>query len=269
MRHGTDSGHPQFGGHGRAARRLPRVVLAGVAAVLLLAPAVTPSLLGGEHGTRSATAGAVTASATIASSGSYELTGHAAPSKPLRWPACRAIPYRINPAGMPSGLDAVVKESMAAIGRQTGATFRYAGTTKRSFATTTKPSAPTIYIAFTPKSRAYGHTFAWPGEIGVGGPTGAWYQDGDGHLYEAITSGRVLLSTTFRGPLRGAGASWQSLIVHEVGHALNLAHRSQARDVMNPILSARSPGRFQPDELTALKRVLQRTGCDYAAWSRL
>ena len=254
----SDSGHPQFGG------RLARVAAAAAVAVALLAgPVGVPG-----HGDATPTAAAVSGRAAAASTGPYELTSAASASKPLRWPACRPIAYRINRASMPKGMDAVVKASMAIIAKQTGARFRYAGTTERAFSTTSRPSTPTIYIGFTPKRKAYGRTFSYPGEIGVGGPTGAWYQTGD-RRYEAITSGRVLLSTTFTGPRRGAGATWQSLIVHEVGHALNLSHRSPLGDAMHASLTEASPGRFQPAEVRALKKVLQRSGCDYSAWSRL
>lgn len=259
----TDSGHPLFGG--RVVRGLGR----GAAVAAIVTALVAGSAGAPPRGAEAPASAAVTGRASAAPHGTYELTRSSAPSQPLRWPACRPIDYRINRASMPTGMDAVVKASMAVIAKQTGARFHYAGTTKRTFSTTSRPSTPTIYIGFTPKRKAYGRTFSYPGEIGVGGPSGAWYQDGDGRRYEAITSGRVLLSTTFTGPRRGAGATWQSLIVHEVGHALNLAHRSPIGDAMHASLSEASPGRFRPAEVRALKKVLQTSGCDYRAWSRL
>lgn len=258
MTQGSDRGHPPFGGH------VLRALTASAVVAALLVGGGAP-----RRGTEDAAAAVTAVRAAAPSPASYELVSRTASKRPLRWLACRPIDVRVNRSGMPKGMDTVVARSLDVIRGQTGVRFRMAGSTKRAFTTTTRPRTPTIYISFTAKSRAYGQTFAYPGEIGIGGPTGAWYDDGDGRRFEAITSGRVLLSTTFRGPRLGTGSTWQSLIVHEVGHALNLAHRSPAKDAMHPTLTKASPGRFQPQEVAALRRVLQRTGCDYAAWSRL
>ncbi|MFD1720180.1 matrixin family metalloprotease [Amnibacterium endophyticum] len=238
----------------------------------LVALGLTTALLAGSTaptgGIRSTAAAATTAHAAPVSTAAFELVSPTT-KRPLQWPACRPIAYAINPAGMPKGMDAVIKRVMAGVQQQTGARFRYAGSTKRTFGAQSRPTVPTIVFAFTGKTKAYGHRFAYPGEIGMGGPVGAWYMSGDGRRYEAITSGRVLLSTAFAGKRTGAGATWQSLIRHEVGHALNLAHRSSRTAVMNPMLTSKAPSRFTSTEVAALKRVLQRKGCDYAAWSRL
>jgi hypothetical protein len=84
-----------------------------------------------------------------------------------------------------------------------------------------------------------------------------------------MTYGRVLLYTGFKGRVTGAGSTWQSLITHEVGHALNLDHRTTSTDAMYPSLSTTSPGRFSSAEVAALKSVLRRTSCDYTAFKRL
>jgi hypothetical protein len=172
---------------------------------------------------------------------------------------------------MPAGMVRTVKASMAVLAAQTGVRFRYAGRTTHTFAATTHASTPTIYFAFTAKRRAAGQVFggADGGEIGVGGPAASWSGDATGRTFEAVTYGRVLLSTRFRAPRTGPGATWQALILHEVGHALNLAHRGGPASVMHPMLTADSPARYTAAEVSALHRVLQTTGCDYRAWSRL
>jgi hypothetical protein len=248
----------------------PRRLLVGAATVALAAASFAPSALPAPAPVHRAVEHAVVAARTSAVDGTYELYRHTAPSKPVRWLACRSIEYRINTTDEPKGMTKVVQHAFRLIGKQTGVTFRYGGTTKHRFSSTSHSrTTPTIYIAFTKKASAYGQTFAWPGEIGVGGPSAAWYATGTGKTFEAATFGRVLLSTRFHGAKTGPGATWQSLIVHEVGHALNLAHRSAKTDDMYPSLTKQSPGRFSPREVKALKQVLQRSGCDYKAFSRL
>lgn len=246
---------------GRAAlRRLVTAVSLVVAVAGGAAPAAVPRT--------SAAVEAVGVETSATSSASpYELTSERT-GKPLRWLACRPIEYRINPSGEPAGMTAVVRGVMATIGKQTGTRFRYAGPTTHRFTSTGHADVPTIYLQFTAKRHLAGQTFGWPGQIGAGGPAGAWYEAGDRRV-EAVVYGRVLLSTRFEGPREGSGATWRSLIMHEVGHALNLQHRPAATDVMHATLTDRSPGRFSPGEVRALRRVLQTTGCDYAAWRHL
>jgi hypothetical protein len=249
-----------------------RALLAGTAATLAAAAAVAPSAITSltpavprhvaieRH--------AVSTQQTVAEH-AYELHLQAAPAKPVQWLACRPIAYRINSSGEPKGMTALVKRVMASIGTQTGATFVYAGRTNHTFSTQSFSStSPTIYISFTAKRNAYGQHFSWPGEVGVGGPAAAWLSTAHG-TFEAATYGRVLLYTGFHGPRTGAGATWQSLITHEVGHALNLDHRSSKHDAMYPSLTASSPGRFSRAEVTALHAVLKRTSCDYRAFAKL
>jgi hypothetical protein len=149
---------------------------------------------------------------------------------------------------------------MAGIGAQLGVRFAYAGTTTHTFGSTAHARTPTIYLAFTKARRAAGVTFGWPGTIGLGGPVAEWRSDANGSA-ELITYGRVLLSSRFTGALYGSGQTWQALITHEVGHALNLAHRASPTSVMHPALTAASPARFTAPEVAALKRVLRTTGC--------
>jgi hypothetical protein len=78
-----------------------------------------------------------------------------------------------------------------------------------------------------------------------------------------MTYGEVILYARAHLKRYGGGRSWQSLILHEVGHALDLAHRTSTRDVMYPMLRAHGPGTFSAKEVKRLRSVLKRTGCDY------
>ncbi|GAA2749748.1 matrixin family metalloprotease [Amnibacterium kyonggiense] len=239
------------------------------ALAVVLAVAVTaaaPAALPAEH---AAPASAARTAAAATASGRYELVSTVDPTRPMRWPACRPIEYRINPTDMPSGMVATVQHAMGVVARQTGVRFRFAGRTAHLFDSTNHAATPTIYIGFTNRAHAFGQTFGGTGgEVGVGGPAASWYRSG-GRTVEAMTYGRVLLSSRFRAPRTGGGVSWQSLILHEVGHALDLAHQGGPGTIMHPSLTAATPAQFTPAEVRALRRVLQTSGCDDAAWSRL
>lgn len=245
--------------------RLRHLVAAAAVLALALASAA-PAALTPQ---RAAPASAAATSRAPSSDGRFELTSTLDPAQPMRWLACRPIEYRINTTDMPARGVATVQHAFRIIASQTGVRFVYAGRTSHTFGSTTHAATPTIYIAFTDQARAAGQTFGGTGgEVGVGGPAAAWYSSG-GRTVEAMTYGRVLLSSRFAAPRTGPGVSWQSLILHEVGHALDLAHHGGATSIMNPTLTATTPGRYTPAEVRALHQVLQTSGCDYAAWSHL
>lgn len=248
--------------------RVQHLLAAAVVAVLAVtgaAPAAPPAV---EQLTAPAAA-AVTKAAPSADS-TFELPSRTDPADPIHWLACRPIQYRVNPKDMPAGMLTTVQQSMAVLEAQTGVRFQYAGRTSHAFDSTSHDTTPTIYFAFTAARREAGQTFGGSGgEIGVGGPAAAWVRSSSGRTFESMVYGRVLLSSRFQGPRTGAGATWQSLILHEVGHALNLAHRDDRDALMNPVLTASAPGRYSTGEVAALRRVLQTSRCDYTAWSRL
>ena len=235
------------------ARRLVRAVFAVLTAATVLAPAVEVRLVQATTSAERSGSG-VPASGT----GVYEVLRPDGSGRPGQWPACRPILYRVNPKDQPAGLGAVVRTTMATLGAELGVRFRDGGRTARSFGSTAHPAAPTITITFTKAASVDGVPLGWPGTIGLGGPIAEWRPSAG---VERITAGRVLLSTRFSGPLYGPGQTWQALLTHEIGHALNLAHRSSPNDAMAPALTATSPVRFSAAEVRALRAVLRTSHC--------
>lgn len=236
----------------RPSRRLVALLLAGVAAVTLaLAPGVSRP------------------DAAVAAGLPYESYQWAHRSSPEQWLDCRPIWYRVNRRDMPKGMDAVVRRTMRSIAAQTGATFHDAGTTTRAYGSKSySPYNPTIYISFTKRHSLAGTTFSNDGVVGEGGVSAASYTGSD-WTFETVTHGDVVLYSGFTAPRTGAGVTWQSLILHEVGHALNLAHRTSPHDVMYPELTASAPGRYSTGEVRALKAVLKRSSCSYDRYREL
>ncbi len=255
-------------------RSIRRALLAGCALALAVAlPTTGGGLLdaGAASGERTATDAVSTATAAATTAKTYELYRHDHSSTPTPWLACKAIGYRINTAHMPTGMKAVVESVMTATGKQVGVTFHYLGTTTRVFGSTShSKTTPTIYVAFTSSTKPSGTatTFGWPGTIGIGGPGAGWMTSSKGE-FDSILYGDVLLYTGFTAPKTGAGVTWASLIRHEVGHALDLAHRTSKTAVMYPTLTASAPAKFTTAEVTALKRVFQKTKCDYTSFGEM
>jgi hypothetical protein len=255
---------------GRVTVPLLRRALLATLGVAVAAATAAPAALPAAHPEHISIERAAASTTAAGTPHTFELYRHNAATQPVQWLACEGLSYRINPAGEPAGMTAVIKSVMTSIGEQAGVTFTYAGTTAHTFGSTGfDHGSPTIYFSFTSKRDVAGQHFAWPGQIGVGGPAAAWYTTASGGTFEAMTYGRVLLYTGFKGPRTGAGSTWQSLITHEVGHTLNLDHRTSAHDAMYPSLSAGSPGRFSAAEVTALKQVLRHTSCNYKAFRLL
>lgn len=237
-----------------AARRLVTGAFAVAIGAMVLTPAVDVRVVQ-QAGAEQSSSGAA-----AASSSTYEVLRRDGSGRPDQWMACAPIDYRINPADEPRGLSTVVRRTMSAIGGQLGVRFHDAGTTAHTFTSTAHSRTPTIYLSFTKARSAAGVALGWPGTIGLGGPVAEWRTTTTGPT-ERITFGRVLLSTRFAGPKYGAGQSWQALITHEVGHALNLAHRASPSSAMYPSLTADSPARFSAADVLALKRVLRTSRC--------
>lgn len=246
-------------------QRLSRGLLAlALSAGLIAVPSVAQASPGVSA--QSAVAVAPRILPMMSASNSYELYRPDSATKPMQWLACKAINYKINTKSMPAGIGTVIKSVMKSIGKQTGVEFNYAGNTSRAFRSTSHSTkTPTIYIAFTKKSQTAGLSLGWPGTVGYGEVWGASRSDG----VSMVTYGDVLLYAKFTGPKSGGGASWQSLIYHEVGHALNLEHRTSQKQVMYYYLQDSNPGKFTPTEVKVVKKALKTSKCNYELFHEL
>ena len=59
----------------------------------------------------------------------------------------------------------------------------------------------------------------------------------------------------------GLGQTWGTLMLHEIGHALGLAHADGREQVMHSGINARSRGSYQAGDLTGLRREGALGGC--------
>jgi hypothetical protein len=180
--------------------------------------------------------------ATPAGKGGYafERTQEGSTTDPVTWDPCRAIHYVVSGTA-PAGAAQVISQAVAEVSQASGLHFVNDGTT------TEKPSS-TVRAAYQPNR--YGARWAplliaWTtptqeadlagGNIGLGGGYGLTAPDGR----VTYVSGDVSLDTPqIAQELARGGQKFvpaiRALVLHELGHALGLAHVSDPTQVMYP-----------------------------------
>jgi hypothetical protein len=182
--------------------------------------------------------------------------------KPVRWDPCKVITWRINYAAGSSFRKELprMKSAFAEVGRVTGITFRYLGTSSR------KP--------FT--RSGYGETasilvgFAKPGTsglprrssaIGLGGASTGMPELGFDVFYSKMpyTQGQAaFLSTAVK---RLSASQRRTLYLHELGHVIGLQHTGRRSQVMYPSLSSSTPSHYAKGDRAGLKKLGRSQGC--------
>jgi hypothetical protein len=152
-------------------------------------------------------------------------------SAPVRWPACATIDYAVNLTGAPSDAQANLTNALAEISAYTHFTFVYQGPTSvipQDNWTEQHLSAPLVIAWATPAtSSALGSSHELSiGEVAASG------------IFPTIhyTAGVVVLDTSATKSLPSGMGSGDLglLILHELSHAMGLAHSHNPHSYMYP-----------------------------------
>jgi hypothetical protein len=227
-------------------RSLPPGPMAGLAAVAIMVTAWVIAIQPGFHG--------------VFSPLMRETAG-----PPVRWDACEAIHYVVNPDGAPPNALADVQEAARRVSAASGLTFVYDGTTAEV------PS----YDRQLYQPDRYGRRWA-PVVVG-------WVPNGDNDLRLRLpklgvgvpfpvrntqgnlvfVSGLIGLNAGYDAPSGFASTTATgSVVLHEFGHLAGLGHVSARDEVMYPTANYKYPTTWGPGDSLGLFLLGRASGCE-------
>lgn len=173
-----------------------------------------------------------------------------------RWDPCTTIRWRYNPRGGYNGALSDVQAAFDALGRSTGLTFSYAGTTSYvPFSGADNPGTAEFYVGWAAPAQVPGLA---GGTVGLGGPVAAKLSAPQDVTWK-IVSGSAVFDTTAVSSLAPGfattgNATWGQVMVHEIIHGLGLGHAVGRSQLMAPIVSDLNHY-FGAGDLTGLDKV--------------
>jgi hypothetical protein len=158
--------------------------------------------------------------------------------KPARWDKCKPITYMVNTRGMPKEIRQAIPEAIRKVSQASGLKFRKGKNTR--VIPYSKPGWESslwnrgggviVIAAGTPRQVP---VFAGVGVAGFGGN----FWQGNPKGFEVKVGGVVVNSTAKLNPGFSGGDSSNSygqLLLHELGHVMNLGHTTNEKQVMHP-----------------------------------
>jgi hypothetical protein len=163
--------------------------------------------------------------------------------RPGRWNPCSTITWYFNQSSAPAGALPLLTEAFDYMGALTGLAFKYGGTT---YSPPNPTTAGGIIVGWTALSGSTGQATS----SSTATPKGP-----------RITSAGIRFDAAQKYATTWAHWGWGPVLLHEIAHALGLAHVGDKGQLMYPVHSAESPSGFAGGDLAGLYRVGAAPGC--------
>jgi hypothetical protein len=202
--------------------------------------------------------------------GGYAFEQRNPDGSPARWDPCTPIHYVVNLAAAPPGAAGDVSGALARVAAATGLTFVADGPSTELPSKARPAEEPALYgHRWAPLLIAWTHTGATDyittdGALGEGGAT--WVAKVGGP--EVYVTGEIAIDADTTRALPdgfGAGTTIGLLLLHELGHAVGLAHVNDPSEVMYPTLKPRPVAGYGKGDLAGLAALGRGAGCDPSA----
>lgn len=183
--------------------------------------------------------------------------------RPVRWNPCTPIHWQFTPGGGPRGGFGVVTRAVNRVSAVTGTRWVLDGIVGSAPTTRWLPNSPAasrpVLIGWS--DAAHSDLLSGQPRLVLGVTRTAWFGTDDhrGHRVAAMRAAVIALDRTDRLPLTG-GASWRSVVLHELGHTMDLDHVADGRQLMSAVLP-RGAADYAAGDLAGLSRLGRQAGC--------
>lgn len=140
----------------------------------------------------------------------------------VRWDACAAVDWTFNPAGAPVGGEEAVTAAVARVAVATGLRFSYVGPSD-AVPDSAAMRAGVLLIGWTTPAAS---------SLLAGQVAGLTGMEQNLFTGSRIVGGVIALDADLVAPATGPG-SWYLFALHELGHAVGLAHTTDGSQVMS------------------------------------
>lgn len=175
--------------------------------------------------------------------GAHAFLAHRRDGYPMRWDPCTPVRYRTNLERAPAGTAEAVRDALTTVSAGTGLTFVNTGSTTDVTEDGPESGSYDLLIAFTSRARRP-DLFSGPSAFGG---------------FTSDRAGWVIAGYVFVDGATVTPAAVRPVLIHELAHAVGLAHVTDRHQVLHPVITERAA--YGDGDLEGLWWVGAAQGC--------